>query len=244
MTNDAVHVIGRFVAARHPTAIAAILAGSRARGVASSASDYDVILLFESLPNGAWREMTMFEGQYVEVFAHDLGTLGYFSRAVDRPSGIPALPAMIAEGVAVFSRSGSALAAAQTLATKTLGSGPPPLDTNAIRARRFAISELASSLQPDRDRHVLLATGTALYAALADFALRGANRWSASGKALPGALRGLDPALATRFELAFTALFATSDVVSVQGLVDAVLAPFGGRLREGFAQSAPAEWRD
>lgn len=244
MTNYAVHLISRFAVARHPTAITAILVGSRARGAASFASDYDVILLFDSLPNGAWREMTMFEGQHVEVFAHDLGTLAYFCRAVDRPSGIPTLPAMIAEGVVVLARSESALKAAQALATKTLASGPPPLDTNAIRARRFAISELASSLQPDRDRHVLLAAGTALYAALADFALRGANRWGGSGKALPGALNGLDPALATRFEVAFTALFATSDVVSVQDLVDAVLAPFGGRLREGFVQSAPAEWRD
>ena len=182
MTSDAVHLVGRFVVSRHPTAIAAILAGSRARAVASSASDYDVVLLFESLPNGAWREMTMFEGQHVEVFAHDLGTLAYFCRAVDRPSGIPALPAMIAEGLVVLARSEAALAAAQTLATKTLASGPPPLDANAIRARRFVISELASSLQPGRDRHVLLAAGTALYAALADFALRGANRCTASGK--------------------------------------------------------------
>jgi hypothetical protein len=171
MTNYAVHLISRFVVARHPTAITAILAGSRARGAASFASDYDVILLFDTLPNGAWREMTMFEGQHVEVFAHDLGTLAYFCRAVDRPSGIPTLPAMIAEGVVVLARSESALKAAQALATKTLASWPPPLDTNAIRARRFAISELASSLQPDRDRHVLLAAGTALYAALADFAL-------------------------------------------------------------------------
>ncbi len=72
MTSDAVNLVGRFVASRHPTAIAAILAGSRARAVASSASDYDVVLLFESLPNGAWREMAIFEGQHVEVFAHDL----------------------------------------------------------------------------------------------------------------------------------------------------------------------------
>jgi hypothetical protein len=245
MPSDAVHVVRRFVALRHPTALAAILAGSRSRGEGSSASDYDVILLFESLPNGAWREMTMFEGQHVEVFAHDVGTLAYFCRVVDRPSGIPALPTMIAEGiVALAEQSGSALAAAQALAKKTLAAGPPPLDKNAIRARRFAITELASSLQPDRDRHVLLATGTALYSALADFALRGANRWSASGKALPSALHGLDPALALRFEVAFTALFATSDVEAVHGLVDAVLAPFGGRLREGFVQSAPAEWRD
>ena len=47
-----------------------------------------------------------------------------------------------------------------------------------------------------------------------------------------------------RVGVAFAALFATSDVVSVQDLVDAVLAPYGGRLREGFVQSAPAEWRD
>ena len=71
MMSDAVHLVGRFVASRHPTAIAAILAGSRARAVASSVSDYDIVLLFESLPNGAWREMVEFEGQHVEVFAHD-----------------------------------------------------------------------------------------------------------------------------------------------------------------------------
>ena len=47
MTSDAVHLAGRFVASRHPKAIAAILAGSRARAVASSASDYDVVLLFD-----------------------------------------------------------------------------------------------------------------------------------------------------------------------------------------------------
>src|SRR5260370_18611440 len=99
MTNDAVHVIRRFVAARYPTAIAAILAGSRARGVASSTSDYDAILLFESLPNGGGGEMTMFEGQHVEVFAPDLGTLPHFFPPLDPPSGIPAFPPIIAAGV-------------------------------------------------------------------------------------------------------------------------------------------------
>ena len=63
-------------------AIVAILAGSRAHGVASPASDDDVILLFESLPNGTLRKMTLFERQHVEVFAHDVGTLAYFCRAM------------------------------------------------------------------------------------------------------------------------------------------------------------------
>jgi hypothetical protein len=89
MTSDAVHLVDRFMESRHPTAVAAILAGSRARTVASSVSDYDIILLFESLPNGAWREMTMFEGQHVEVFAHDLGTLAYFGARSTDPPGFP-----------------------------------------------------------------------------------------------------------------------------------------------------------
>jgi hypothetical protein len=244
MTNDALSTISRFVALRYPTANVAILAGSRSRGEESSGSDYDVVLLFESLPSGAWREMTMFEGQYIEMFAHDLGTLAYFSRAVDQPSGIPALPAMVADGVVVMSRSLANLAAARELAAETLRSGPPPLDMNSMRSRRFAITDLASALQPDRDKHVLLAAAAALYTALADFALRAAKQWSASGKSLPRALTAMDPTLATQFEAAFTALFAAGDVGYVQDLVDAVLMPYGGRLREGFQQSAPAEWRD
>jgi hypothetical protein len=244
MTSDAADLVGRFVASRHPTAIAAILAGSRARAVASSVSDYDIVLLFESLPNGAWREMVEFEGQHVEVFAHDLGILTYFCRAVDRPSGIPGLPVMVAEGLVVLSRSTPALTAAREVAAETLRLGPPPLDTTNLRTRRFAISELAVALRPDRDRHVLLAAGASLYAALADFALRAADRWSASGKALPRALTTMDPALANRFETAFTTLFAVGDVAPVQALVDTVLAPHGGRLREGYLLRAAAEWRE
>jgi hypothetical protein len=43
--------------------------------------------------------------RYGETFAHDRGTLGYFCREVDRPSGLPVLPTMIAEGIPVLSRS-------------------------------------------------------------------------------------------------------------------------------------------
>ena len=120
---------GRFVVCHYSAAQVAILGGSRARGDESSGSDYDIVLLFESLQNGAWREMIEFEGQHIEVFAHDLVTLAYFCHAVDRPSGIPALPAMVAEGVVVLSRSATALMAAREIAAETLRLGPPPLDT-------------------------------------------------------------------------------------------------------------------
>jgi hypothetical protein len=116
--------------------------------------------------------------------------------------------------------------------------GPPPLDDVALRARRYAITDLAVALQTGRERHILLAAGTALYGALADFALRAASRWSASGKALPKALAKMDGPLANQFEAAFTALFARGETAQIQALVDVVLAGYGGRLREGFQQGA------
>jgi len=244
MTTNALGAASRFVAFHYSAAQVAILGGSRARGDELSGSDYDIVLLFESVQNGAWREMVEFEGQHVEVFAHDLDTLAYFCHAVDRPSGLPALPSMVTKGIVVLSRSPPALTAAREIATETLRLGPPPLDTTTLRTRRFVISELAVAVRPDRDRHVLLAAGASLYTSLADFALRAAGRWSASGKALPRALTTMDPALATRFETAFTTLFSMGDVAPVQSLVDTVLTPYGGRLRGGYFMRAPAEWRE
>jgi predicted nucleotidyltransferase len=158
MTTDVLGVVGRFVASHYSAARVAILAGSRTRGDELSSSDYDIVLLFESLQNGAWREMVEFEGQHIEVFAHDLATLAYFCHAVDRPSGFPALPVMVAEGVVVPSQSSPALTAAREIAAETLRR-PPSLDTTTMRTRRFVISELVVSLRPDRDKHVLLAIG-------------------------------------------------------------------------------------
>lgn len=238
----ALDLVRRFIQQHHSTAAAALLAGSRARGEAGPESDHDVVLLFQSLPGGAWREMSLFEGQYVEVFAHDLATLAYFCREVDRPSGVAALPTMVAEGAPVLSPS-LLLDTAREIARETLRLGPPPLDPTAKRARRYAITDLASALRDGRDRGTLIAAGGALYSDLADFALRASGRWSASGKALPRALEALDPALAMQFETAFAALFAEGVVAPVQALVDTVLAPCGGRLRDGFRVAAPTEWR-
>jgi hypothetical protein len=239
---SALDLVRRFVTQHHSTAVAALLAGSRGRGEAGPESDYDVVVLFQSLPDGAWREMSLFEGKYVEVFAHDLATLAYFCRELDRPSGVAALPTMVAEGAQALPSS-PLLDAAREIARETLRLGPPPLDPAAKRARRFAITDLASALRDGRDRGLLIAAGGALYSALADFALRASGRWSASGKAFPLALEALDPALAMQFEIAFTALFAKGVVAPAQALVDTVLAPYGGRLRDGFRVAAPTEWR-
>lgn len=240
---DALALVRRFVAQCYPDAEEALLAGSRSRGEGTAGSDHDVILLFRELPGGAWRETTAFEDQLVEAFAHDLGTLAYFCREIDRPSGLPVLPTMIGEGIPVLSAPSTLLQEARRIAAEMLRSGPPPLTAETVQARRYAITELAATLADYRSETVVIATGAALHFALADFALRATGRWSATGKAIPRALAAMNPGLAAQFTTAFAALFATSNVAPVQSLVDAVLAPHGGRLRAGYRQAAPAAWR-
>jgi hypothetical protein len=202
-----------------------------------------VVILFRELPDGACRETSSFEGNVVEAFAHDIGTLGYFCRHIDAPSGLPVLPSMIAEGIPAFSRSPTLLEEARQIAAEILASGPPPLAAETIRERRYAITELAETLTDWRSDAIMISVGAALHLALADFSLRAAGRWSARGKAIPRALAAMDPILTAKFATAFTALFATRDTAPVQSLVDAVLAPHGGRLRTEYRQVAPAAWR-
>jgi predicted nucleotidyltransferase len=242
--DDAVSLASRFVATHYPGVDAAVLAGSRSRGEGSPQSDFDLVLLFPRLTHGAWREMVEFEGYHMEVFGHDLGTIRYFCRDVDRPSGRPVLPKMIVEGLVVSARSSDILNKARAVANDTLREGPPPITEGDVRARRYAITDLAVSLRGGREKHLLLAAGSALYGALADFALRASNQWSASGKAIPSSLAAADPVLSASFEAAFSALFCCNDVTLVQELVDRVLEPHGGRLRTGFRQQSPTAWRD
>jgi hypothetical protein len=122
---DSVTLVRRFVARCYPDAEVVLLAGSRSRGEGTAGSDHDVILLFRELSGGAWREMNAFEDRLIETFAHDPGTLAYFCREIDRPSGLPILPTMIAEGIPVLSESSTLLEDARQIAAEILRAGPP-----------------------------------------------------------------------------------------------------------------------
>jgi hypothetical protein len=65
---------------------------------------------------------------------------GYFCQEVDRPSGLPVLPTMIAEGFSVLPQPSTLLQEARRIAIETLRSGPSPLSTETVRAGRYMIS--------------------------------------------------------------------------------------------------------
>jgi predicted nucleotidyltransferase len=241
---EALQLVSKFVAMRHPNAAATLLAGSAARGEATPTSDYDVILLFDKLPEGAWREMVNFEDHDFEIFAHDLATLSYFLREIETTSGKPVLAKMIAEGLPIKSASPAIIATAKQMAQATLQSGPPSLDQATLELLRYAITDLAHALLTPRSEATVPAIGASLYTALADLFLRGAGQWTATGKATPGTLAAIDPKIADQFASAFSSLFKTGNASPVQTLVDTILAPYGGRMRAGFKQQAPPSWRD
>jgi hypothetical protein len=223
-----------------PGLIAAFLGGSVAKGTARPGSDIDAVLIFSALPQ-AVRETHARQGVTVELICHDTDTLGFAWQA-DRRAGRARLARMIAGGLPIDGDP-AMIEALKGQAAALLEAGPEPLTPEQLVQCRYRISDMAGDLHPDCDWPVRLAVGCRLYAELADFTLRVAGQWSASGKGLARALNRHDPALATWFELAFRQLFAEMDSGPLQDLVDHCLAPCGGRLLVGMRQVWPPDWR-
>jgi hypothetical protein len=243
MMETALDFVRRFVAGYAPSPACVLLAGSRGRGTAKKNSDYDLVFLYADLPLGAWREMTSYEGADVEIFAHDLHSLQYFLREIERPSGEASLACMVSEGISTLCASSVIENKAKDIAREFLAAGPLPLDDMRLSQRRYAITDLAEMLKSTDSVAQRIAIGSALYPALGGFVLSANGRWTASGKALPAALRNFSPSLEREFTDAFEHLYTSGNDSLLQKLVDHILKPFGGRLRGGFRQQAPASWR-
>jgi Nucleotidyltransferase domain len=242
-TGIALELVRRFAGTYAPDADVVLLAGSRARGDFNSTSDYDVVILYAHRVGGAWREMVRFEGADFEVFVHDLGTVKYFCREVERPSAKPVLATMIVEGVPAVLGDGLLLDEARTICAAMISQGPEALSEIATQGGRYAITNMAQSLRQPVDTSVRIAVGSALFVALSEFVLRSHGRWIGVGKGVPVAIVAMDPKLERRFTRAFASLFEQGDALLVQELVDEVLGASGGRLRAGYKQHAPASWR-
>lgn len=178
----------------------------------------------------------------MEAFVHDRETLEYFFVEVDRPSGVPALPQMVVEGVEVpapneMSRSLKQLAAA------LIAAGPPALDAETERRMRYFVSDLIDDLRAHRSKDELIGTGALLYEQLADYHLRRQGLWSAKGKAIPRVLQQVDPGLRDRYCHSFDCLFALGDASDVVRLAEELLRMAGGPLFDGYRADAPAAWR-
>ncbi|MEM1048846.1 MAG: nucleotidyltransferase domain-containing protein [Pseudomonadota bacterium] len=226
---------------KYPKALSVLAAGSLVRGDGTSTSDIDLIVVFDRL-EAAYRESFTFAAWPVEAFVHDPMTLEYFFRDVDRPSGVPTLMTMVAEGVEVPRETafGNSL---KVLANSVIEDGPPRWSDADIDASRYALTNLVDDLHAPRSGEEQCATLIDLYPALATHFFRRRNRWAAKGKTIARALMADDPVFARTFLEAFDTAFVTGDGSPVERLVDELLQEDGGRLFAGYHRAAPRSWR-
>jgi len=226
---------------KYPDASVIFLAGSIVRGESTPFSDLDLVVIFDKLP-AAYRESFNFQGFPIEAFVHDPETLNYFIYDVDRPSGIPSLAQMILEGIEVPMPNDLSRCLKQ-LATSVMQLGPPGLKEEEIRKLRYDLTNLVDDIRQPRSRDELVASGSELYAALADYYLRTNMLWSAKGKSIPRILRQANADLCLRYAASFDELFADGRSESVVALVEEILRPCGGFLFDGHRLDAPADYR-
>jgi hypothetical protein len=226
---------------RYKDAVAIFAAGSVVRGEGTPVSDLDLVVVYAQLPC-AYRESFRFGGYPVEAFVHDPATLEYFFLEVDRPSGIPALPQMVVEGIEVPGPSEMSRELKRRAAA-VIESGPPALDSESEQRMRYFISDLLDDLRAPRSKDEVIAAGARLYEQLADYHLRRQGRWSAKGKAIPRVLQQTDAALAPAYCGAFEDLFTRGDPLAVIRLTEDLLRESGGLLFDGYRADALPTWR-
>jgi hypothetical protein len=217
------------------------LAGSIIRGEGTPFSDLDLVVIFDHLP-AAYRESFHFQGFPIEAFVHDPETLNYFLFEVDRPSGIPSLAQMIQEGIEI-PKPNELASSLKQLAASAIELGPPELSEEDVCKLRYNITNLVDDIREPRSRDELIATGTELYEALANYYLRTNNLWSANGKSIPRILRQANSDLCTRYISSFDELFAQGQSEPLIALTEQILRLRGGFLFDGHRLDAPASYR-
>lgn len=239
--NDPLPTIQKLIKERYVDSKAVFWAGSVSEGRGTSASDLDLVIVFEEVAH-AYREAFIYDGWPIDAFIHDLDTLRYFFEESRTGNGISGLCYMILNGregtnPGVFSEN------VKTLAQEFLNAGPAIWDQEQINKERFLITDVLDDIKYPTGRDEQIASASWLLEALGQFYFRSQNKWCASGKSIIRYLKSDNPDLALEFMQGFQGLFQTGNSAALELLVKKILDPYGGLFWNGFRSDAPKESR-
>jgi len=241
MKNDPLPTIQKLIRERYPDAKAIFWAGSTAANQGTSASDLDLVIVFEEVAH-AYREAFIYDGWPIDAFIHDLDTLRYFCGKLEASDGKPALINMILTGQEILAQNSVSMEA-KAIAAEALANGPDAWNQAQIDKERFFITDILDDIKSPKNKEEQIISAVHLFEPLLQFYFRAATKWTASGKSLIRLLKAENQELAEEWTTAFEILIQTGDSKAVETVVTKILEPYGGYLWDGFRSDAPADWR-
>lgn len=240
--NDPLPTIQKLIKERYMQAKAIFWAGSVSEGRGTSASDLDLIIVFEEVAH-AYREAFIYDGWPIDAFIHDLDTLRYFCGKLEASDGKPALIHMILQGQEVLAQNFVSIEA-KSIAAEALAKGPDSWTKHQTDKERFLITDILDDIRSPKNKEEQIISAVHLFEPLLQFYFRAARKWTASGKSLIRLFKLENPELAEKWTTAFESLVKTGDSTAVETIVAKILAPHGGYLWDGFRADAPADWKE
>lgn len=222
---------------RYPKAKAVFWAGSVSQNKGTIASDLDLIIVFEKIPN-AYREAFVYEGWPIDAFVLDFDSLCLFLEEARAGNGISGLSTMILNGREVLQPSEFSEQIKKFVQTK-VNEGPQCWTQEIIDKERFLITDALEDIKFPVSQAEQMASVAWLLEAIGQFYFRAQNKWCASGKSLMRYLHREDARLAKEFTKGFGTLFKHQDTTALEQVVQKILAPYGGFLWHGFNSQAP-----
>ena len=239
--NDPLATVQKLIKERYVEAKAVFWAGSVSEGRGTSASDLDLVIVFEEVAH-AYREAFIYDGWPIDAFIHDLDTLRYFCGKLEANDGKPALINMILTGQEILEPNEFS-SQAKNIAEQALEKGPDAWNQTQIDKERFLITDILDDIKSPKNKEEQIISVVHLFEPLLQFYFRAARKWTASGKSLIRLFKQENPELAEEWTTAFENLIHTGDYKAVETVVTKILEPYGGYLWDGFRSDAPAEWK-
>ena len=239
--NDPLATVQKLIKERYVEAKAVFWAGSVSVNQGTSASDLDLVIVFEEVAH-VYREAFIYDGWPIDAFIHDLDTLKYFCRRLEASDGKPALINMILHGQEILAQNSVSMEA-KVIAAEALANGPNPWNQAQIDKERFLITDILDDIKSPKNKEEQIISAVHLFEPLLQFYFRAARKWTANGKSLIRLFKQENPELAEEWTTAFENLIHTGDYKAVETVVTKILEPYGGYLWDGFRSDAPAEWK-
>jgi hypothetical protein len=227
----------KFVESYFPNCDVAYLAGSVVRGEETESSDLDIIVIDSSVGESYRQSLTEFDWP-IEVFVHNMFTYkNFFKENIDRAR--PSLPQMCAEGI-ILRDTGHA-SRIKNEALQLLKAGPTPWNSIEIERARYHLTDLLNDLEGSTNGIEDLFVVSKLADLTHEFVLRVNGHWIGEGKWIIRALKEYNEDFAARFAEVFDLYYISREKAGVIHFVDEIIAPYGGRLFEGYSSSQSPE---